>query len=87
MQEWMTSMKARFFLNLVKDNRWKYLADGLVVTLKVTFFAVLLGILIGMVVASIRATRDKTKETMRPGIGKAILAFLDFLLSYFCVLK
>ncbi len=79
MQEWMASMKARFFLNLVKDNRWKYLADGLVITLKVTFFAVLLGILIGMVVASIRATRDKTKETMRPGLGKAILAFLDWI--------
>ena len=88
MQEWMASMKARFFLNLVKDNRWKYLADGLVVTLKVTFFAVLLGILIGMVVASIRATRDKTKETMRPGIGKAVLAFLDWICrAYLTVIR
>lgn len=79
MQEWMASMKARFILNFIKDNRWKYLTDGLVITLKVTFFAVLLGILIGMVVASIRATRDKTKETMRPGLGKGILVIFDWL--------
>ena len=88
MQEWMASMKARFILNLVKDNRWKYLTNGLTVTLKVTFFSVLLGILIGMVVASIRATRDKTKETMRPGIGKAILVFFDWICrAYLTVIR
>ena len=46
--------------NLLEQNRWEYIVDGLLVTLKVTFFAVLLGILIGVVVAMIRNTYDNT---------------------------
>ena len=36
------------------------MADGLVVTLKVTFFAVLIGIVFGFLIAMVRATYDKT---------------------------
>ena len=35
----MADLKTRFIMNFITDDRWKYLADGLVVTLKVTFFA------------------------------------------------
>ena len=38
----MSDLKTRFIMNFITDDRWKYLADGLVVTLKVTFFAVLI---------------------------------------------
>ncbi len=51
----------QFYLNFIKDDKWKYLVDGLKITLLVTFFAVLLGIVIGFLVASVRATYDKTK--------------------------
>ena len=47
-------------MNFITDDRWKYLADGLVVTLKVTFFAVLIGIVFGFLIAMVRATYDKT---------------------------
>ena len=42
------SFKSSFVLNFVEDNRWKYLTDGLLVTLKITFFAVMIGILLGL---------------------------------------
>ena len=49
-----------FYLNFIKDDRWKYLSDGFLVTLEIAFSAVLLGILLGFTVAVIRSTHDKT---------------------------
>ena len=47
-----------FYLNFIKEDRWKYIVDGLGVTLQVTLFAVLIGIALGFIVAIIRATHD-----------------------------
>ena len=47
-------------LNFVKDDRWKYLTNGLAVTLKLTFFAVLLGLVIGFFIAMVRSTYENT---------------------------
>ncbi len=88
MQDWLIQVwndivlmwndfKDEFVLNFVADNRWRYLTDGLRITLTVTFFALLLGIVIGVVVAVIRSTHDKTIEDMNPGIGKFLLTFFD----------
>ena len=33
----MEALKERFILNFVTDDRWKYITDGLKVTLEVTF--------------------------------------------------
>ena len=46
--------------NLIEKDRWKYIADGLGVTLQITFFAVILGILLGFLVAVVRSTYEKT---------------------------
>ncbi|WP_415933289.1 amino acid ABC transporter permease [Ruminococcus champanellensis] len=43
----------------LKDDRWKYLTDGLSTTLLVTFFAVILGMVLGFLIAIVRATHDK----------------------------
>ena len=48
------------YLNFVKEDRWKYIVEGLGVTIEVTFFAVILGIFLGFIIAIIRATHDKT---------------------------
>lgn len=53
-------MSQAIYLNFIKDNRWKYITDGLKVTLEVTLFAVLIGIAIGFLVAVVRSTHDKT---------------------------
>lgn len=56
----LQSLQDRFVLNFIKDDRWMYIADGLKVTLLVTFFAVLVGIALGFLVAVVRSTYDKT---------------------------
>ena len=45
----MQELKDTFILNFIDDNRWRYIADGLKVTLIVTVFAVL--ILISLVIS------------------------------------
>lgn len=75
MNEWLASKKAEFILNFVEKERWQYLSNGLVTTLKITVVACLLGIAIGVIIAMIRATWDKNKDSMRPGLGKSLLGF------------
>ena len=66
----MADIKDDFVLNFIKDNRWKYLTDGLKITLEVTFFAVILGIVLGSVIAIIRSTYDTNYK-----VPIAILSF------------
>ncbi len=50
----------KFHQAFIQDDRYLYLVDGLLVTLQVTFFALILGLVLGFLVAIIRATHDKT---------------------------
>ena len=79
MSDWFSDIKSKFILNFVSENRWKYLTDGLKVTLIVTFFAVLLGIVIGSLIAIVRSTYDKNYSVMRKGFKKTLLAVFNFL--------
>ena len=79
MSDWFSDIKSKFILNFVSENRWKYLTDGLKVTLIVTFFAVLLGIVIGSLIAIVRSTYDKNYSVMRKGLKKTLLAVFNFL--------
>ena len=56
----MQELKDTFILNFIDDNRWRYIADGLKVTLIVTVFAVLIGVVLGFLIAIVRTTHDKT---------------------------
>ena len=56
----MSNFVDRFVLNFIADDRWKYIWNGLKVTLQVTFFAVLIGIVLGFLIAIVRSTHDKT---------------------------
>ena len=56
----MQELKNEFILNFIEDNRWKYIVDGLKITLIVTIFAVLIGALLGFLIAIVRTTHDKT---------------------------
>ncbi|MBE6377714.1 MAG: transporter substrate-binding domain-containing protein [Lentisphaerae bacterium] len=55
-----SGFKADFYTNFVKNERWRYLVDGFIVTISVAFSSVILGVLIGFVVAIIRSTADQT---------------------------
>lgn len=70
-------MSEAIYNNFIKDERWRYLTDGLKVTLEVTFFSVLIGIVIGFLIAMIRSTHDKTgKLTILNGICKVYLTVI-----------
>lgn len=79
MEAWFESVKADFILCFIDGDRWKYLWNGLGVTLQITLFACLIGIALGVVVAIIRASYDKTHADMRPGAMKGLLGVLDKL--------
>ena len=73
----ISPLAADFKLNFLDDNRWSYLLNGLLVTLEITFVAVLLGIAIGVLVATVRSTWDQNEQNMRKGIGKTVLSFFN----------
>ena len=43
----MQELKSSFISNFIDDNRWRYITDGLKITLLVTVFAVLIGVVLG----------------------------------------
>ena len=49
----------RLKINLLTENRWKLITDGLLETLKITFFAILLGTILGAGVCASRRSRRK----------------------------
>ena len=59
----VADFKAKFILNFIEDNRWKYITEGLGTTFSVTIFAILLGTVLGFLVAVIRSTADKNDRT------------------------
>ena len=77
------TFQERFYLNFIKDARWHYLADGLRVTLEVTFFAVLIGIVLGVIVAAIRSTHDKLIDKTRSKFTKLILKFFNTIANIY----
>ncbi|MBQ9982167.1 MAG: ABC transporter substrate-binding protein/permease [Oscillospiraceae bacterium] len=54
------SFKDKFHNNFIVDSRWKNITNGLLVTLQISFFAVLIGVVLGFVIAIMRSTCDKT---------------------------
>ena len=56
----LSTLQDKFYKNFIADERWRYIAEGLGVTLQVTFFAVIIGIVLGFLVAIVRSTYDKT---------------------------
>ena len=70
---WWNRMKADFRLNFIEDNRWHFLTDGLVNTLKITFVALLIGIFLGVLVALVRTTYDKNYVAIRSRSLRALL--------------
>lgn len=60
LQLWWQSLCDQFYQAFIQDNRWEYITDGLLVTLEVTFFAVLIGIVFGFLLAIVRTAHEKT---------------------------
>ena len=74
----MSHFQTKFYLNFIKDDRWKYITSGLGNTLKITVFALIFAVIIGVLVAIIRYSYDKNHTNKA---GNFIQSLLQFLLA------
>ena len=71
------SFADEFYRNFIFEQRWRYLSNGLLLTLEITFFAVLLGVLLGFSVALVReAHRSTGKFKLLSAIGGVYLTVI-----------
>lgn len=88
-------LQLKFVTNFITDDRYLYLWNGLIITLKITFCAVILGIIFGLFIAIIRSTHDTTgKLKISNAICTAYLAvirgtpvMLQILIVYFIIFR
>ncbi len=71
----------KFVLCFVSGERWRWLADGFLNSLIITFFAIILGFVFGIILATIRSSYDKNREALklRGGIGFFLLRIFNTL--------
>ncbi len=76
---WFAGISEDFYENFIKDAKWKWLGQGLLNTLIITFFALLLGLVLGILVAAIRSSYDKNRESMalHKGVGYYVLKLFN----------
>ena len=74
----MSDFQTKFYLNFIKDDRWKYITSGLGNTLKITVFALIFAVIIGVLVAIIRYSYDKNHTNKA---GNFIQSLLQFFLA------
>lgn len=74
---WWAGFCDDFVLNFVDDGRWHYLTDGLLTTLEITLFAVMLGIVLGVIVAVVRSAHDTMRSERQSGFGRFVLGFFN----------
>lgn len=79
MTEWLQELKDTFILNFIDDDRWLYIANGLLVTLKITFFALIIGLVLGVLIASVRSTHDNNIKTMHKSLSYYLLKVLNWI--------
>ncbi|MBR2500200.1 MAG: amino acid ABC transporter permease, partial [Clostridia bacterium] len=56
---WYADFADTFYKCFIKDDRYKFLVDGIGVTIKVSLLAVAIGILIGLVIALCNLSKNK----------------------------
>lgn len=75
MQDFFNGLYESFVKTFITDDRWVQLLNGLLVTLEITFFAVIIGVAIGFLIAIIRSTYDMNLS------GKKCRTLSDYILK------
>lgn len=84
-----------FYQSVIYDSRYKYILEGLVNTVVIAFFAVIIGIVIGVIVALIRNKFDRSgKMKFANSIAKAYVniirgtpVILQLMIIYYVIFK
>ena len=74
---WFETFKAKFVKDFILKDRWRYITDGLQVTLTVTLGALIIGLVIGMLVAVIRSAHDQIDEEKLNSPGGLLLRLVN----------
>lgn len=77
MTEWILDLKERFVHNFIEKERWRYMMDGLSVTLRVTILALIIGCVIGVVIALIRTSHDDLKPSWTGSVKEFLLKLFN----------
>lgn len=80
----MSNFQARFYLNFIKDDRWRYILSGLGNTLKITVFALIFAVIIGITVAIVRYSYDKNHTKKTGSFTQTVLQMLLSVANAFC---
>lgn len=85
MAEWLNKLKEDFILCFIEGDRWEWVLQGLVNTLIITLFALVIGVVIGLLVAAVRSTYDKNGEDMkrRGGFSYYVLKFFNTICTIY----
>ena len=86
MQDFFNGLYESFVKTFITDARWVQLLNGLLVTLEITFFAVIIGVAIGFLIAIVRSTYDmnlsgKKCRTLSDYILKAVNAICNIYIT------
>ena len=86
MQDFFNCLYESFVKTFITDDRWVQLLNGLLVTLEITFFAVIIGVAIGFLIAIVRSTYDmnlsgKKCRTLSDYILKAVNAICNIYIT------
>ena len=75
MQDFFDGLYQSFVKTFITDDRWVQLLNGLLATLEITFFAVIIGVAIGFLIAIVRSTYDMNLS------GKKCRTLSDYILK------
>lgn len=83
----------RFYVDFVKDQRWMDLFGGLLNTMTITVFALLIGVALGLLIAIIRTTADRTGKWKIPDffcriyltVIRGTPTMIQLMIFYYCI--
>ena len=73
MEKFIEDLQLGIYQTFILDNNYQYFLNGIVVTLEVTVFALLIGLLLGVIIAIVRSAHDQ----QTPGRKNPVLSFFN----------
>ena len=84
MEQFFKNFGDSFYNNLIYEDRWLQLLEGLGLTLLLALFATILGLLLGFLVAVVRSSYDMNiKGKHKKGLGAFIVKFLNVICNIY----
>ncbi len=83
MNPMLLTLQEKIDLDFIQQDRWRFITDGLKITLTVTFLALIFGLILGALIAIIRTSHDQTREDQISGVGGILLNVADLICRIF----